>query len=350
MILLISIGISLILVTSVEAKFNDEYNNDNWTAKYKLEIYKHHLNKTYNANGEDKAKMNIVMKNKTNDVLERAQSDIEILLRSDRGILKSQKITILEGKAMSEDFSLTATQSGIIIVIAEAIGFEVAKTRVEFVPSPNPSELKLTAQPNENIMANGKKSTKLTVKLLNPDESLFIPQADKQIDIWTNKGEKLQLINISKDKPYAQTEFKSYKPGTVDIIASSPDFNLKDHSNVTFVSPITLFTIFIAFLGGFLGGAVKYYQDHKNGFSFLPKRQKNGTWKLRMFGNAFFHAFCGVIVFVAAFFEMPQTNIFYLPIDIWYGVFMIGFTGGLYFFTISSLWNSLYNKIGVKHH
>jgi hypothetical protein len=288
--------------------------------------------------------MNIVIKNKTMNILERAESDIEILLRSERGILKSQKVTIFKDKAMSDDISLTSTQPGIVIIVAEAVGFEVANTSVEFVPPSNPSELKLTARPNENILANGKESTKLTVKLLNPDGSLFVPQVDKQIDIWTDKGEKLQPIKIYKDKPYVQTEFKTYKPGTVEIIASSPDFSLKDHAIVKFVSPITLLTAFIALLGGFLGGIVKYYQDHRKGISFLPKRKKDGTWQLGMLGDAVFHAFFGVIVFVAAFLNIPLTNIFSLPVDVWYGVFIIGLMGGLYFFAIISSWGFLFKK------
>jgi hypothetical protein len=50
-ILLIAIGILLILCASVDAKFNDGYDNNNWTAKHKIEIYKHELNRTFNAKG-----------------------------------------------------------------------------------------------------------------------------------------------------------------------------------------------------------------------------------------------------------------------------------------------------------
>lgn len=344
MILLIAIGILLISVASVDAEFNDGNNNDNWTAKHELEIYEHQLNKTFNANGEDEAKMNIVIKNKTTNILVIAESDIEVLLRSEGGIFKSRKVTIFKDQAMSEDISLTSTQSGNIRVFAEAVGFEVASTSVEFVPPLNPSELNLTAQPNENILANGKESTKLTVKLLNPDSSLFIPQSDKQIDIWTNKGEKLPQIKIYTGKPYVQTELRTYKQGNVEIIANSPDFNLQDHANVTFVSPISLLGL-AALLGGFLGGIAKYYKDYSKKISFLPKPNKNHTWQLGMLGHAFFHALFGFLVFVGAFFDVPATNIFSLPVYVGWGVFFIGVLGGIFFFVILSIWEILYKKI-----
>ncbi len=83
--------------------------------------------------------------------------------------MKPQKLVISKGNASSIDVSLTSTQYGAAIVIAEAVGFEAATTSVVFAPPSRPSELDLTAQPNENIIANGRDSTKLTVKLLNPD-------------------------------------------------------------------------------------------------------------------------------------------------------------------------------------
>jgi len=322
---------------------------DTWTVQYKLEIHNQQPNKTFGANGEDEAKMNIVIINKTTNILEIAQSDVVVFLRSENGILKTRKITILKGNAQSDDISLTSTEPGIAIVIAEAVGFsEPATTSIKFIQQPNPSELSLTAQPDENIMANGIDSTLLTVKLLNPDGNLFVPQTDVNIDISTNKGDRLPPIQIPKNKRYVQAPFNTTKAGVVGIEASSPDFRLENNVNVIFVSPLTILTTLLALLGGFLGGIVKYYEENKKKISFSPKYQSDGTWSLGLLGFAAFHALFGFIVYLGATFDMPFTNLFNLPYYNWEGSFMIGVTGGLFGSIIIYLWGRLY-KAGEKN-
>lgn len=314
---------------SVNAQANNEY---------KLDINQHQLNKTFIA-GLEEAKMNVVIKKKTTNTLAGTLSDIDVLISSENSIVKPQKVTIFKGETQSEEISLTSTESGVAIVTAEAIGFEATTTNVEFKQPTVPRELLITAFPNENILADGKHPTNLTVMLLNPDDEPFIPQVDRYIDVWTNRGETLPQIKITKEKFYGREEFFSYKKGTVNILAKSSDFNLEGETEVAFISPVTFSTMILAILGGFLAGVFKYYQEYKKGIVFLPKHQKDYTWRLGMLGHSIFHAFFGLIVYIGACLNMPLTNSFKLPIDIWSGAFMIGLTGGLYFFTIISLWS-----------
>ena len=62
----------LLCCVSVNAQVNTEYNKNDWTAQYKLDISEHQLNKTFSANGVDEAKMNVVIKNKTTNILAEA--------------------------------------------------------------------------------------------------------------------------------------------------------------------------------------------------------------------------------------------------------------------------------------
>jgi hypothetical protein len=339
--------ISLLLLLgcgSADAQGTSGYNGGVWTTQCKLAISEHQPDKTFSANEVDEAKMNIVIRDKKTNYPVIAQSDIEVWLSSTNGTAKPQNVTISKGNANSEAISLTSTQPGIASVIAEAAGFEAATTSVEFVTPPRPCELLLEAHPTKNIPANGKDSAKLTVKLLCPDGEPFIPQKkDVHIDIWTNKGETCAL-KISTNTPYGREEFRTYKWGTINITARSPDFGLEDSTEVTFISTITALTIFIALLGGFLGGVVKYYQEYKKGIIFWPQKQENDTWRLGMLGHSFLHAFFGIIVYMGACLNMPLTNLFELPPDIWYGVFMIGFTGGIFFFFIISGWGFIYKR------
>ena len=337
-ILLIVVVISLLLgCVSVDAQVNKGYEGNDWTAQHKLGIIMHQQNGKFSANGVDEAKMNIVIRNKMTNCLAEAQSDIEVLLSSNNSIVKPQKVIIFKGKAMSEDVSLTSTQPGIASVIAEAVGFEVATASVEFVPPPVPRELLLTSFPNENVLADGRHPTTLTVKILNPDEEPFMPQVDRYIHIWTNKGEKPPQIIIYARKPYGQGGFMTYKRGTVTITAKSHDFNLEDSTVVTFISPITLLTLIVAALGGFLAGVFKYYREYKDRILIKPKKI-DGTWRLGIFGHSVFHSLFGTVVYLAASLNIPGTNVFNLPISIPRGAFVIGLTGGLFFFAIISLW------------
>ena len=348
-ILLVMVVISLLLLLcrgSIDAQGNNGYNEDDWETQCKLAISEHQPDKTFSATGEDEAKMNIVIQDRKTNNLAEAQSDIVVLFSSTNGSVKPRTITIVTGSAMSEDISLTSTQPGIAIVTAAAAGFEATSASVKFASPPKPCELRLTAHPNENILADGMHPATLTVKLLNPDDEPFIPQVDTYIDIWTNRGEALPQIKISKKKPYGREEFTTYKKGTVRIIAKSLDFGLEDSTEVTFVSPLTSLTLLLSLVGGFLGGVVKYYQEYRKGLVFLPKHETVDTWRLGMLGHSFFHALFGLIVYVAACLNMPLANLFNLPVDIWSGVFMIGLTGGLFFFAIISLWGILYSRIG----
>ena len=341
-ILLIVVVILLLLGgVSVNAQ---GYNEDDWIAQCKLAIFEHQPDKTVRADGVDKAKMNIVIRDKKTNKMDEVQSDVEVLLSSENGTVEPQTVTISKGEVKSEDISLTSTQPGIARVKSEAGGFDVATTSVEFVLPPKPCELSLSARPTENITADGKHPTNLTVKLLINNDP-FIPQVDYiYIDIVTNRGETLPKIKIPKDKGYGQGQYKTQRGGTVKITAESVDFELKNSIDVTFVSPLTSLTLLLSLLGGFLGGLVKYYQEYKKGIVFLPKHQTDGTWRLGMLGHSFFHAFFGLIVYIGACLNMPLTNLFNLPIDIWHGVFMIGVTGGLFFFAIIYFWGFI-----IKH-
>ncbi len=321
---------------SVDARVNDGYgyNEDEWFAQHKLDIHKHQLNRTFSATGEDEAKMNIVIRNKTTNFLAKAPLDMEVLLRSEKGIVKPQKVTIFKGNALSEDITLTSTQVGTAIVIAEAVGFEVAITSVEFTPPLRPCELYLTAHPNKSIPANGRDQTKLAIKLLKAEGELFIPQANEYVDIATNRGETLPQINLSKNKPYGQANFTTYKAGTVEFIGRSLVFDLEGRTEATFLSPINRLTMFLAFLGGLVGGFVEYCLKHKKGFVFLPKRKNDSTWDLGMIGPIP-HALLGLIIYMVTCLGM---DLIPLPIDVWYSVFTIGFIGGFSSDFIPSRW------------
>jgi len=341
-ILLIVVVISLLLgCVSVNAQVNNGYNKTDWTAQHKLDINMHQQNEKFSANGVDKAKMYIVIRNKMTNSLAEAQSDIEVLLRSKIGIIEPQTVTISKGERKSEDVSLTSKKPGIASVIAEAVGFEVATASVEFMPPPVPCELLLTADPTENILADRRHPTTLTVKLLNPDDEPFIPQVDRHIHISTDRGETLLPIKIPKEKFYGHEEFSTYKNGTVTITAKSHDFNLEDSTAVTFISPITLLTLIVAALGGFLAGVFKYYREYKD--KILITKKIDGTWRLGIFGHSVFHSLFGTVVYIGASLNIPGTNVFNLPISIARGAFVIGLTGGLFFFAIISLWG-LYIK------
>ena len=344
-ILLIVVVISLLLGSvSVNAGVNNGDNINDWTAQYKLDINKHQPNKTFSSNGVDTAKMNIVIRNKTTNNLARALSDREVLLGSENSIIKPRKVTIIKGDARSEDISLTSTQPGIAKVKAEGIGFdEVATTSVEFTPPSVPSALLLAAFPNENILADGIHPTRLTVRLLKQDGELFIPQVDRYIDMGTDRGETPPRIKISNENYFGKEDYTTYKAGTVNITAKSHDFNLEDSTLVTFISPITLLTLIFAALGGFLAGIFKYYREYKDGIFIKPKKIGD-TRRLGMLVHAIIHAFFGLVVYIGACVNMPLSNVFDLPIDIWHGVFMIGITGGLFFFAIISFWGLI-----IKH-
>ena len=353
-ILPIVIVIPLLLdCVSVDARVNNgyRYNEDEWFAHHKLDMHKHQLNKTFSATGDGEAKMNIVIRNKTTNILAKAPLDMEILLRSEKGIVKPQKITIFKGKAISDDITLTSTQVGTAIIIAEAVGFEAATTSVEFTHPLRPCELYLTAHPNKNITANGRDQTKLRIKLLKAEGELFIPQANEYVDIATNRGETLLQINISKNKPYGQANFTTYKAGTVEFIARSLVFGLEGRTKVTFVSPINLLTIVLALLGGFVGGFVEYCLEHKKGFVFLAKHKSDDTWDLGMIGCSIPHALLGLFVYMGSCLGM---HLIPLPIHIWYSVFTIGFIGGFSSFDIISfywykkpigVWGVIYKKL-----
>lgn len=339
-ILLIALLISLFLgCVSVDAQVNNGYNGNDGTAQHKLDIFMHQQNEKFSANGVDEAKMNIVIRNKMTDSLAEAQFNIRVLLRSSNGIIEPQTVTISKGEVKSEDVSLTSTQSGIASVIAEAVGFEVATASVEFMPPSVPCELLLTADPTENIQADRKHPTILTVKLLNPEGELFIPQVDRYIDIWTDKGDTLPPIKILKEEFYGQEEFATYKNGTVTITAKSHDFSLEDSTAVTFVSPLTWLTLIVAAFGGFCAGVIKYYRENKDKIHKIRFLKKiDGTWRLGIFGHIVFHILFGTVVYIGASLNMPATNFLNLPISIARGAFMIGVTGGLFFFFIISLW------------
>ncbi len=330
----------LLASVSVDARVNDGYgyNEDEWLAQYKLDIHKHQLNKTFSATGVDEAKMNIVIRNKTTNLLAKAPLDIEVLLRSENGIVKPKRVTIFKGKAISEDITLTSTQVETAIIIAEAVGFEAATTSVEFTSPLRPCELYLTAHPTKNITANGRDQTKLTVKLLKAESELFIPQANEYVDIATNRGETLPQLIISKNKPYGEANFTTRKAGTVEFIARSLVFGLEGRTEATFVSPINLLTIVLALLGGLVGGFVEYCSEHKKEFVFLAKHKSDDTWDLGMIGCSIPHALLGLFVYMGTCLGMHLIP-FELPIDVWYSVFIIGFIGGFSSFDIiSSLW------------
>ena len=344
--------ISLLLLlgcVSVDAQGNNDYDEGVWTDQCKLNIHEHQSNKTVRADGVDKAKMNIVIRDKKTNQLTKAQSDVKILLNSEKGIIEPQTVTVTisKGEIMSEAISLTSKKPGIARVKAEAAGFEAVSASVEFVPPPKPCKLSFDARPTENITADGKHPTNLSVKLLLINNEPHIPQVDDiYVDIVTNRGENFpKKIKIPKDIGYGEGQYKTYRWGTVKItaVAKSVDFDLEGSTDVTFVRPFTSLTLLLALLGGFLGGSVKYYQEHKQGIVFWPKRQRTGTWRLGMIGHSIFHALFGVIIYIGACLNIPPTNLFKVDIECLHGAFMIGFIGGVFFFLIISLWG-LYIK------
>jgi hypothetical protein len=96
--LLAIVAISLILGSiSVKAQVYDKLNENTWVNQYKLEINLE-SNKTFSSDGEDQAKMYIVLRNRTSNRLEYAKSDIEVVLRlgSTIGNLTSQEVYTAE--------------------------------------------------------------------------------------------------------------------------------------------------------------------------------------------------------------------------------------------------------------
>jgi hypothetical protein len=304
-----------------------------------LHINMHQQNGQFHANGMDEAKMNIQIRNKDTNSLVLAQSDIEVCLSAtNNSIVKPSRITIFEGTQMSEDISLTSTQPGIASVTAEAVVesvdfIEVGTASVEFVSPPVPSKLLLTASPNENVLADGRHPTVLTVKLLDQNEKMFTPLVNLCIDMGTNKGDTPPQIFIYREKVYGQGNFTTYKRGTVNITAiSHHHLNLNDSTMVSFISPITLLTLFFAMLGGLCAGIIRYFQDIK-GKIFIPKKI-DGTFYFGFVLNLFLHSLFGIVIFILAFFDIPRTNVFKIPICIGPGAFVIGFIGGFSFFVI----------------
>jgi hypothetical protein len=281
-----------------------------------LHISMHQQNGQFRANGVDEAKMNIQIRNKDTNSLVLAQSDIEVCINATNSIVKPRNTIISKGKTMSGDISLTSTQPGIASVTAEAVAnavdFEDDIASVKFVPPPVPSKLLLTALPNENVLADGVQPTELTVRLFDQNGKIFRPLVNLCIDMGTN--------------------FTTYKRGTVNITAISHHPNLTDSTMVSFISPITLLTLFLAALGGLCAGASKYYQEYKDKI-FTPKR-KDGTLHLGFVGHLIFHSLFGIVIFILASFNIPGTNVFNLPIGIGWGAFVIGLIGGFYFFVI----------------
>jgi len=334
----------------VDAQINDEYPNDNWSSPYKLYIQKYQENKTISANGEDKAEMIIVIRNKITNQLSKAPFDLEILLKSENCIVKPQKVTILEDQTTSDEIILTSTQSGIAIVTAEAVGFESINTHVEFTPPGKPAELYIVAIPNESIVADGRKTMKLRVMLVKQDGELFKPQKSEFVDITTNRGERLPQMEISKNMPYGEEYYQTYEEGYVIFLAKSIYFKLESETMASFISPINCLTTFLALLGGLLGGIIKYYQEHKKGYPLFPKKQENKYLRLGLLGHFILHAIFGLLMYIGACFNMPLTNLFELPVSVNYGVFMIGLTGGLFFFAVILLWGSLWGLRPNKNH
>jgi hypothetical protein len=346
MILPIVVVISFLLsCVSVNAQVNNGNNENDWFAQHKLSINIHE-NKTFSSNGVDKAKMSIEIRNKTTDRLVEAPFNISIVLRSSIGNVKPREVILVMNGLQSEEILVNSTQPGNASIKAEAANFDVAAyASVEFKPQPDPCELLLTALPNENILADRVHSTTLTVKLLDTNDEPIKPLEDRYIDIGT-KGGSMPKIIIGKGKLYGQMNFTTYKGGNHTITAKSHDFTLEDSTVVTFISPITLLTAIFAMIGGLLAGIVKYYYKHyEKDFVGSPKQQNDGTWRLGMLGHGIFHIFFGFIIYVGACVNMPFTNLFKLPIDIWYGVLMIGLTGGLFFFAIIYSWGLLYKGV-----
>lgn len=336
-ILPIVVVISFLLsCVSVNAQVNNGNNENDWFAQHKLIINVHQEKRTFSSNGVDKAEMHIEIKNKITDQLAEAQSDITVLLDSDIGILKPQKVTIVKNDPKSEDISLTSTDRGIDCITAQAARLGNATARVEFKRPPDPCGLLLTALPNESVLADGMHPTTLTVKLLNSDNEPIKPLLDKYIDIGTNKGEKIPQIIIYREKLYGQGNFTTYKSGNHTITAKSHDFNLEDSTVVTFISPITLLTLFFAVLGGFCAGIIRYFQDIK-GKIFIPKKI-DGTFYFGFVLNLFLYSLFGTVIFAFASFNIPGTNFFNIPIDIGRGAFVIGFIGGFFFFAIINVY------------
>ena len=309
-----------------------------------LHINMHQQNGQFSANGVDEAKMNIQIRTKDRNSLVFAQSDIEVCLSAtNNSIVKPSRITIFEGKPMSEDISLTSTQPGIASVTAEAVVesvdfIEVGTASLEFVSPPVPSKLLLTASPNENVLADGRHPTILTVKLLDQNEKMFTPLVNLCIDMGTNKGDRPPQIIIYREKLFGQGNFTTYKRGTVNITAiSHHHLNLNDSTMVSFISPITLLTLFFAMLGGLCAGIIRYFQDIK-GKMYIPKKI-DGTFYFGFVLNLFLHSLFGIVIFILAFFDIPRTNVFKIPICIGPGAFVIGFIGGFSFFVII---NSIY--------
>ena len=327
--------ISLLLVLGTVLVDAQSTNENNWTDQCNFEIFIHKPDNVFRADGVDTAIMVIVITLKENAQWVTSQSNVSILLNSKNGTITPMKVTIPKGMGMSEKISLTSTQPGIAKVTAKSVGgFGGANTTIKFATPPKPCELYLKTEPKQNIPANGSALLGITVKLLDKNGQPFKPRKDRIIDTWTNRGDVGPQITIYNNTLYGRELFGTYKWGPTKIEAISHHFNLTNNIEVTF-SPVIIFSnIFFAFLGGILGGFLKYYHEYKKGILFWPKKQKNDTYRLGMVSHTFINGLGGTFVYMCACYDVPFTNIFGLPVGIVYGAFVIGAIGGLYGFII----------------
>jgi hypothetical protein len=337
-----------------------------WGDKYILDLCEHEVNGTYLADGVHEAKMYVVLRDKGTRRLAEAPSTIKVIIRSENSTAKPSEVNISEGGTKSEDISLTSIRPSIACVRAEAIGFEVATSYVEFVPSTIPSELLLEAHP-KIIPANGRDSVDLTVKLLCPDGQPFKPPQDTKIDMWTSTGKSFNLT-LSAEKGYGRGEFKTYKDGTINITAKSYDFEVGGTTTVTFISVVTRAMFLISFFGGVMGGAMYYYGRHlisepKKQFVILAKQDDLKDNNLGIIYTALFHGFFGLLIYFI-FVLCAHTDAFVslidrltgipeigqllsqLPLDVGISVFIIGFIGGMFSIPIYIKFLNLLEKGG----
>jgi len=322
---------------SVDAQRAGDHNEGNWPDQFELFIFVPEPNKNVSANGLEEAKMYMAILNKATNHPDRAQSDVEVWLSSenDQSILEPQMVTISEGEGRSEDISLRSKKAGTVTVTAIPVGiFNSTSTTVTFVPPEEPSALFFEASPKENIPADGSHSVKLTVKLLYPPNNQpYVSPKNISIDTWTDKGDQGPQIIIAKDTRVGQGEFTTYKVGTVNITAKSYDFNLEDMIKVTFISIITKLTLFLAAVGGLLGGFVKYIQENK----------KDGS-RLNMIKLGIAYLICGVVLYIGAALRVQSMNEYNIPIESLFGVFLVGFVGGFVGFVGGSAISFLNSK------
>ncbi len=346
--LLALVAISLILGSiSVKAQVDDKLNEN--ITQYELKIYLFEPSRTFSSDGIDKARMCITLINKTSGGLEHADSDIEVLLKlgSQIGDLSTHEVKILKDSGKSEDFNLTSTQPGTVVVVANAVNFDETNASITFEPPPVPSEIYMEAHPDKNILANNNASTTLTVELLKADGEPFKPSSDINIDLWTTTGETVGPVTIFKDKFYGKTKFATFKPGDVNITASSPEYTLNSMPiTVSFVTPFTFFAIIIATIGGLVGGFIRYYSENQKGIVLRPTRQKDGTWRLGMIGDVLFHALSGCVVYLGAIYNWYGTNLVpNFPTYTSLGSFLIGLFGGLSFTVVLFVGGKIKNRL-----